>query len=363
MKKFAFASLMMVAVICCSIMTFSGCDNTKYTYSEFQLAYQDFVTEYKGEIFDDDGNVKVNYKNADMVSAINKTDVNSKMTKFTRLSADVTSNQAIFEPTLKACFMYVNNYINVTIGIDVPTNESTNLYNSLKDVQAKTQAFVLEKYKLDTRENFDVTGGTEKSWINSLLDRYMDLVNSANEFSKSFITVYEKYNTSASADRAGGRPAIGNIERYYLKTLSSLADVYINICLNDFYNKAELATVDSSTGRTDEMYTYQNYSGDVNKALKSYLNIASQIKTFEAKEGEITDNNEKVAINAYKSALCYTPVFEKGYKMVFDTYKKANGDGTISQGFKKNIEEFYNCEYKNLTLMLQDISTKVLTAV
>lgn len=362
MKKIAFASFLMIAVISCSLIAFSGCDNTQYSYPEFQLAYQDYVKEYTGEIFDNNGDIKVTYKNASMVSAINKTDVDSKLTKFTRLSADTTSNQAIFEPTLKSLFMYVNTYIGVTVGIEVPTKEATNLYHKLDDLKVKTQAFVLEKHKFDTRENFDVNNGTEKSWIISLLDRYMNLVNSANEFNKNFISVYEKYNTSATADRAGGRPAIGSIERYYLKTLSSLADVYINIYLNDIYNTAERGIVDTATNRMDEIYTYFNYSGDINSALKSYENIAAKIKGFEAKEGEITDNNEKIAINAYKSALSYTPIYEKGYEMALSTYNKANSDNIIGEGYGKALTEFYNCEYKNLTLMLKNLSTKILAA-
>lgn len=359
MKKFVLSSLMIVAVMFCSISIFSGCNNTQYTYAEFQLAYQDYISDYTNEVFDVNGEVAINYKNADMVAVINKTDIDSKMTKFTRLSADPRSNQAMFEPTFKASMKFINNYIKITIGVDIPTNESTKLYNSLEQLRQKTDTFVIEKRKFDTRTNFDVDGGTEKSWINSLLNKFVDLVCQANEFSKQYIEIYNRYNTSATADRTGGRPALGSIEKYYLETLTTLADVYINVYLINIYDEFSRTT----SGLEDEAISAQNRSEGVNNALISYENIEAKIKSFESKEGEITDEKEAKAISAYKSALSYNPIFENGYKMTLETYKKVNSESIIGQGFMDNVNDFFACEYANLVLMLQDLSQKIVLAV
>ena len=46
-KKVTISAILVAVIVACSIPLFSGCGETEHTYSEFQLAYQDFVEEYR----------------------------------------------------------------------------------------------------------------------------------------------------------------------------------------------------------------------------------------------------------------------------------------------------------------------------
>ncbi len=357
MKKIAISCFMCVALLCCSIMIFAGCDNTQYSYAEFQDAYKTFVKDNQGELFDTEGYIKVTYKNEIMKVCINQTDKDSKLSKFTRLSGNINSNQAIFEPTLKASLVFAKNYVNVT-SENVPMNESTSLYKKFLDLKAKAEKFLQDKKKFDTRATFNATSALEISWLNTMLDDYYELVKTSCEFSQQYIELYNKYVFINASNSATGRIASGKIEKYYIESLTKLADVYINSYLPYIYDRT-LANGDS------EYYTDQNYSKDVNSVLQSYLNIDTKIQEFEKRTGEMTEN-EKAVVSAYNSAINYNPVFENSYKMVKEILPKVNlskdNPTEIEQGYIDILNDFYNCEYKNLTQLINTISQKIVSA-
>ncbi len=348
---------MCMALLCCSLMIFTGCDNTQYSYAEFQSAYKTFVADNTGDLFDDDGYIKVTYKNETMKSCIYQTDKESKLSKFTRLSGNIDSNQAIFEPTLKASLVFAKNYVNVT-SENVPMSESTSLYKKFLDLKTKAEKFLQDKKKFDNRSTFTATSALEISWLNTMLDDYYALVKTSCEFSQQYIELYNKYVFINASNLSTGRIASGKIEKYYIESLTKLADVYINSYLPYIYDNA-LASGDG------EYYTDQNYSNDVNSALKSYLNIDTKIQEFEKRTGEMVDN-EKAVVSAYNSAINYNPVFENSYKMVKEILPKVNlskkNPTEIEKGYIDILSDFYNCEYKNLTELINAISQKIILA-
>ena len=359
MKKFAVSSLVCLALFCCSLMLFTGCDNTQYTYAEFQSAYKNFVTENEGELFDSNGYVKITYKNESMDVFINKTDLDSKMTKFTRLSSSLDSNQAIFEPALKASLVFVKNYVNVSADT-VPTSVSTDLYNKFLDFKAKAEKFLLVKKNFDNLETseFNPDNALQVSWLNMLLEDFYNLVKSSCEFSQKYIEVYNQYIFIDAPNTIDGRIATGKIAKYYIESLTKLADVYINSYLPSIYDKTLI--VDDS-----EYYTDQYYCKDVNSVLKSYLDIDEKIIQFERRTGAMTDA-EKAVVTAYNSAIEYNTVFENSYKMVLEILPKVDlskdNFSEIEQGFVNLLNDFYTCEYKNLTQLINTISQKILVA-
>lgn len=359
MKKISISCFMCIALVCCSLIMFAGCDNTQYTYAEFQSAYKSFVLENKGELFDDEGYVKVTYKNEAMAVLINKTDLDSKMTKFTRLSSNLDSNQAIFEPALKASLVFAKNYVNVTSD-NVPLNISTNLYKKFIELKQSAENFLSSKKNFDIKnqydEEFNPTDSMDMSWLNLLLENYYKLVKISCEFSKMYIDIYNQYIFIDAGNTPDGRVATGKIDKYYIESLTKLADVYINSYLPYIYNKTLIAD-------SDEYYTAQNYCKDVNSALKSYINIDDKIKTFERRTGAMNDA-EKAVVSAYNSAIEYDPIFQNSYALVLEILPKINLEKTDlnanEQAYKNLLNDFYTCEYKNLTQLINTISQKLL---
>ena len=366
--------LMAIAMLLCSIPLFSGCGETQYTYSEFQLAYQDFVEEYTGEIFDENGYIDIIYENDQMNTYIRRTDLDTKLTKVTRLIGDTNSDQAIFEPTLKATMLYVRNYINVTTGINVPTSASTSLYNSLQDLINATDDFVYSKHRFDNSGSFNPENAIDQTWLEELLDDYANLVVTANNFSKQFIDAFERYNVSDdTATRPDGRPAIGSIDKFFLKSLTSLADVYINVYLVNIYDKSGTTSITADNGdhasfEYVEAYTYPNYCADINSALDSYMDIADTIQAFENKEGTPT-SQEQSAITTFNSVRSYEYIFQNGYEMTLEALEHYDASeenvenlNTTELGYRAIVTDFFNCEYKNLTNMLNELSEKIVLA-
>ena len=373
MKKIAVSGLMAIALCFCFIPFFSGCGETKYTYAEFQLAYQDYVEEYTGEIFDEDGFVDIQYKNPAFVNEINSTGYEHHMKMYTRLSNDTSSNQALFEPTLKASLLFVHNYITVETGVEVPVNASTDLYNSLQNLRSVTDSFVRDKYKFDTREGFNPDNALEQSWLSAMLDKYKDLVVTANNFSKQFIEVFNKYNTADEVDRADGRPALGSIDKFFLESLTSVADVYINVYLVNIYDKVGTTSVEIGNDGSSvifgnaEMCTSFNSCMDINEALASYMSIADRIRSFENRNTPLTDA-ERAAISCFKNAKSYQAIFKNGYTMTLDAVSHYNFDKDFNdwteeeKGYRKLAEDFFNCEYKNLTQMISNLADLIYVA-
>ena len=361
MKKIAVSGLMAIALCFCFVPFFSGCGESNYTYAEFQLAYQDYVEEYTGEIFDEDGFVDVQYKNPAFVNEVNSTGYEHHMKMYTRLTDDTSSNQALFEPTLKASLLFVHNYITVETGVEVPVSASTKLYNSLQNLRSVTDNFVRDKYKFDTREGFNPDNALEQSWLKEMLDKYKDLVVTANNFSKQFIEVYNKYNKADETDRVDGRPALGSIDKFFLESLTSIADVYINVYLVEIYNKV------GETSNGSEHYTSLNSCMDINEALASYMTIADRIRSFENRNTPLTDA-EKAAISCFKSAKSYQSIFQNGYEMTLDAithydFDKNYSDWTREEtGYRLLAEDFFNCEYKNLTTMISNLADLIYVA-
>ena len=372
-KKVTISAILVAVIVACSIPLFSGCGETEHTYSEFQLAYQDFVEEYTGKIFDENGYVDIVYENPSLVNAINGDVIvndgkQDRVNLFTRLDDDLTSEQSIFEPALKASLMHIKTYINVTIGIQVPNNVSTELYGALETLKGKVDAFLTEKNKLETRQGFNPENAYERSTLATLFDRYFDLVITANDFSQQFIDAYNTYNTIETADRADGRPAIGSINKYYLETLTSLADIYINVYLSNIYDLSHQTT---NNGGDVEYYTSQNYIADLNSALASYLNIADIIENFENREGVMT-SAEQAVVTQFHRILSYDLLFQNGYDMVLEIINNYDFDRLFDLdetdfteeevGNFENINNFFDCEYKNLTNMLETLSQFIVAA-
>ena len=368
--------LMAVALLICSIPLFSGCGETQYSYSEFQLAYQNYVEKYTGEVFDENGYIDIVYENNQMNTYIRSTDLNTKLTKVTRLIGDTDSDQAIFEPALKASMLYVRNYVNVTTGINVPTSASTSLYNSLQGLINATDEFVYSKQRFDNHPSFNPDSAMEKSWLDELLDDYANLVVTANAFSKHFIDTFERYNASDdTANRPDGRPAIGSIDKFFLKSITSLADVYINVYMVNIYDKSSKSAITVGEGNLAtteyvEAYTYPNFCAEVNSALASYMDIADSIQAFENKEGEPTSLEQSV-FTTFDLARSYHSIFQNGYDMTLAslTHYDASSESAIENwganetGYNAIVTDFFNCEYKNLTNMLNELSQKIVAAV
>ena len=359
MKKFI-PSILCAMVLCLSVVTFGACGETTYAYSELQNEIQQFIEQNKANesssesLFDSNGYISIKYNNSKLVEAINDTSLNGKTLMYTRLTSNLNSNQAIFEPALKASWMYVANYVSITPANNVPADASTQLYNEFLSLKDKADVFKsnIRKFNIFGEDDFDAQGGIEKSFLSSLLDSYYDFLVASCEFSLNFIDVCNQYVWVDVPDSSSGRIGTGKIERFILERLTENANLYTKGYLSTFYNQTLVSG-------TDEYFTSQNYSGVLNDFLQTYLTYEVALSDFEMKyeAGEMTIPEQNV-VNAYRNAIEY----QKLYNVGLDTFNyciERTGDMTANldeefdansteQAYKEIVSHFLSNEYENM---------------
>ena len=367
MKKFL--TSIICAVVCCfSALAFTACGGQQYTYTEFQQAYVSFIENNKIDsssntgLFDENGLVKVNYTNDALKAEINS-NVNSK---YTRLSSDLDSNQSVFEPALKASLLYVSEYINIKPANEIPRNVSTELYSKLNVLSEKTELFLNEVFKLNIRKDFDANGVIEQLFLDNLSVSFYELLLCANDFSRYFIEVANKYIwQSVEEFDSFDRVTNGFIKEYYLEKLAQSADIYTRGYLSGYYNQVLV------NGGTD-YFTSLNFNKNVNGMLKAYLDNKLVLADFESREG-IMNSLEEVAVNSYKASKDYEVVFNNGFK-VFNYALNNINDMTINldedynandreQAYKIVVYDFLAVEYENSKNFIVEMLEKIKNCV
>ena len=359
MKKFL-PGLMCALVICISAVTFGACGETTYSYTELQTEFQQFIDNNKESdtfrvgLFDENDYISIQYDNASMVSAINDTSLQGKTAMFTRLTSNLNSNQAVFEPALKASLMYVTKYISVTPVNDVPVDVSTALYNkfiTLRDSAVTFQNNIV-KFNILGTDDFDANGGIEQSFLSSLLDSYYNFIVASCDFSLDFIDVCNQYVFADVPDSNAGRVATGKIDRFILERLTESAYLYTTGYLSTFYDQTLVSG-------SDEYFTSLNTSATLNQFLQTYLTYEVALSDFEMKyEESVISQPEQNIISAYRSAVNYQNLYNVGLN-TFNYCIERSGDMTVNldeefnansteQAYQEIISRFLNNEYVNM---------------
>lgn len=364
-KKFL-PSILCAVVLCVSLIGFAGCGAKSYSYEEFSKAYTDYIaansitsTSTNG-IFDSEGLVRVQYQNELMRDAIAADTVEDYKLMFTRLSADTSSDQAIFEPALKASMLYISKYIDVTPAKTVPTDRSTGLYAKLVNLTDKTNTFRYNLVKFGVRaEDFDKNNAVDKAFLKHLLDSYYDLIIASCELSLDFVDVANKYLYNDTAKNASGRLPAGSIERYYLEELTKMVDTYARFDLVRFYQQAYI--VDGA-----EYYTNKEPAKNVNTMLDAYLLNKAKLVAFENRFNDGDMNaSEKAIIKAYDACVAFEDLYSSAYTVASESLSKAgNMTHDLDEEYdpsnnatmhKQIVAAFVKGEVTNKANLLKDI--------
>lgn len=367
MKKII-PSLFCAVVMCFSLIAFAGCGETKYSYAELQRDFETFVTEntFSADtdtgLFNENGYVEIKYANPKLVSAINNSA--NKQYMFTRLTNNLSSEQAVFEPALQASLLYVSKYISVKPASEIPTNVSTQLYNKFIELKSKASDLQNDIIKFNIRgDNFKADGAIEASFLNSLLQNYYQLIIIACDFSEKFIEVANQYILLDAPDNATGRVATGKIERFYLEKLTQNAISYSKGYLSTFYNQSLMQS-------GQEVYTSANTSKVLNDSLKLYYANQQNLEDFEKKydSGEM-NALEKNVVQSYKTAQDYQEIFDLGYASFKNSYQKVDNmiidpneefdPNSNIQAHKQIVKQYLGNEYVNMANFANEILKKV----
>ncbi len=359
--------VMLMCVVCAFV--FSACGGKNYTYKEFQDAFSQYVSSnsYSDEnvnaIFDESGNVKVNYSNSGLKEAINCKTVEDYKLMFTRLSSDTSSEQALFEPALKSSLLMVQKYISVEPVKTIPTESANLLMEKLATLDDKTDAFEFNLVIFQTRgSDFNKNGNIDKNFLNKLLNSYYDLLVASCDLGNTFSDIANTYFWNDVADSKTGRIAPGKIERYYLTQLTSLVDTYVRFDLATFYGQSAVIS-------GEEYFTSKDPAGKINEMLATYETNKDKLSEFESrynKEGVI-NTSEWHIINSYRNAVDYDTTYLSAYNMASKSLDKMGNKavdldekydaGSATQAHRKIVENFVQNEFNNkLNMMLNLIN-------
>ncbi len=369
MKKI-FVSLFCAMIIACLTMVgFTGCGEKQYTYVEFVQGYNDYIDSYRASatstisMYDANGRVSIVYPNSGLNAAINKTTTEAQVSKFTRLTNDINSKQAVFEPAFNASVLFINKYIN-TPDVVVPVEKSNQMYQKLITLSDKTRVFYINLVKFETRAgDFDESSIIDQAFLSRTLDSYYEMILASCALSLDFIDMADKYFAKPMLDSATGRVAPGVIERFYLAELTKMVDTYVKFSLSAFYNQAYEV-------EGHEFYTDANPAGELNTAIKQYLTNASKLATFENRytQGAMSAE-EKAVVDAYRDVLAYETYFGSAYAVALDSLSKMPSKAhdldetydpsSVAQAHRQVVESFVEYEFVNKLNLMADILEKV----
>jgi len=373
MTKRICINILGIMLICvASVFVFSACGGKNYTYADFQLAYKNYVSTNTysdtnvNSIFDNTRNVKINYSNEKLVSAISGNSVDDYKLMFTRLSSNTNSNQAIFEPALKASFMMLNRYIEVTPVKAVPTDKANLLMSKLNALEYKTASFKFKLIKFKTLgAEFEQSNSIDQAFLQELMDDFYDLIVASCDLGKTFADVSNTYFWNDVADSDTKRVAPGKIERYYLTQMTSLVDTYARFDLATFYSQAVVIN-------DVEVFTSKKPASKINQMLLKYETGKDTLINFENQYNAGTMNSaEWKIVNSYKEAINYDSTYNCAYKIASKSLSRM-GDVTedLDEEFDANdatqmhrevVSNFVQNEFHNKLNTMLNLMENVLT--
>lgn len=356
-KSLLFCTVCAVFVCAMSLMIFAGCSGKNYTYEEFQKLYSSYVANNTlsstnhNSIFVD-GLIFVNYSNPKMREAIEGTGVDDFRLKFTRLSNKGGSNQAVFEPALRASNIIMYRYISSTPNKAIPVNRVNGLVAKLAVLDDKTDNFVFNLIKYETRgDDFDKNSAIDQSFLKQLLDSYYDLLLASCSLSTDFADIVNLYFANDLSDSDAGRLSPGKIERYYLTQMAQLVDTYVRFDLATFYNESAIVG-------GEEYFTSKQPAIGINSMLSIYESYQTELVEFENRynNGAMSEG-EKAIVSAYKTAVAYDTMYQPAYDLAklslgrigdltVDLDEKYN-PASASQSHRALVAQFVQNEFHN----------------
>lgn len=338
MTKRISINILCIMLLCvASVFVFSACGSKNYTYTDFQTAFSEYVSSNTlsdtnvNAIFDTSGSVKVNYANTKLLAEIEANSVEDYKLMYTRLRSDASSNQAVFEPALKASLLMIQKYLSVEPVNPIPSEKVNVLMEKLAVLDSKTDSFTFNLVKFQTRgDDFYKDNGIDKAFLKRTLSSYYDLLVASCDLSKAFSEVANTYFWNELGDNKG-RVAPGKIERYYLTQLTSLVDTYVRYDLATFYSQSVVIS-------GSEYFTSKDPARLINQMMSMYESSKSSLSDFEGRynSGAMNADEWKI-VNSYKEAKNYDETYSKALNIASKSLSRID-DKTINldEEFKAN---------------------------
>ncbi len=308
MRKFnsIICSVIAVAFVFAFMPLLTACDGTD-KYNDFAAKYDTYV-KTNTDMFDANGEIKIKYKD-DVAAVINKPNptVNDKMARFTRLTGNLDSNQAIYEPIIRASLLYVNTYINKCEEFNISSKDADKLSNKFDTFKSKVANFKSQRTYLEDNSDRLTTGSeTENNNLVNVLSTLYDVVVAANDFSYTFMNFYEKALTQL--DDYDATVLQGQTERLYLRDLVYACDTYVKVYLPLIHDSKAVMTPNEN----DELYTSYGYSRFVNDLLSTYLDNRNKIRSFDNQ----TAGTNVAALDFIQYVAEYDPLYQKSCRVM-----------------------------------------------
>ncbi len=301
--KTLFFSFTLVLCFVVSGFMFSACGGVSHTYDEVKTSYASMVANNQ-DFFDKDGYISITYNNDNLVSAISSGETKYN---FTKLASSNLNNEAIFEPTLRASLIMPAEFLSSgTIGVEVPKDESTELYNLLEKLKDSFAQLNIAKSQLEIvcdSELFNQQGNLEQLKLKNYCQRFYETINAANNFSTKFASVYSEYIFNSSLLTRPGALAPNTVKLEYLTKLTEFTKFYATFYLYDMN-----LSIQNSTKEVESITQLSGY------LLDQYLDI-KPLKT-EEDSGPIS-SGEQAIINAYNDLVDYNSIYYANQKSLY----------------------------------------------
>ncbi len=344
-------------MLCCASFVMTACNSQKYSYQDFKTAYTSYLEMYSDTnnavaLFDSSAthNVQVRFSNTKLEEVIQNPAYKDIM--YTRLTHDLNSNQAIFEPALYANFACVNNFYQIEPVKHIPSDVSTDLYNNFIQVQNVTQEFVVQITKFNDITEFetDPTALLCKTTLEKTIDVYYQLVCQSAQFAQKFLGILDSYvfeKKITAVEDCSDKVDSLFVKRLYLQSLAKMSIQYVDCELGIIYKKVLVH-------EGMDKYT-DTFAGDLTQRLNStianYKNVSSKLVL-----GEFANSTTISVVNDAKN---YLKIFETTTNLAstyYDYYTDIESSG-VEYDY---VDKYYKTEFANMGIMLSNIALQIL---
>ncbi len=319
----------------CSVFLFAGCGRD-YTYEEVTQEYASIIEQYKGTFFDQNENLSFSY-GAELQSLIDSASPENQLSK---LSKNLSSEQAVFEPVLRNGFEAVQFYINSTnVKTDkVPSSTFNSLYGKLEVLKGEFKSLKASKERLESIASGESANKLEQisNWLPKYQEEFHKTIVASNAFAMEYVYAYQDYMDEGL--RKEGRLSPADVQLEYATKLVESADIYTKLILSQIENK--VVTEDA------------NFSKDT---LQNFLDVKSIFKS-EDFQYILTKNQtdaERDMMSAYDEIRGYNSLYKKNLNSVYSIIATQNLEQLWVESSEQSLSDEQKASLNKVTEFLE----------
>lgn len=343
MKKIL--SSMLCALTLCVSFLFVGCGES-FSYTDVKTNYGNMKANFEGSLFNN-GTLDFNY-NTELQNLI---DTSSSDGQITKLSSDLSSGQAIFEPVLRAGFESCEYYLSLEVDSkEVPQDKTNLLQTKLDKLEQTLTNLNNSKIRL---EEIAASNGNVKNWLQNYFDRFYEAICASNDFALEYIDVYGEFLNFVPDVKDRLLPSVVQLD--FAKKLAQSANIYTTFTLSQIKNEVVNAS--------------QN---NVNVMLANFLDVKDILKSS-AFIGILSNNlteKEQEMLKAYSLVSGYNSLYENNFRETMIGVNTFGLERLITESSEKplseseqvclkKVNEFLNTDQVLITNYLVNLKDKI----